>query len=139
MTKILVIEDETILREEIVEWLTMEGYEAVGAEDGMAGVESALRYLPNLIVCDILMPRLDGYGVLFEVHANPATVNIPFIFLTAKAAHEDIRKGMGLGADDYVIKPFTRLDLLQAIQARLAKKVRRYRNTPMRLRNCNRR
>lgn len=122
MAKILVIEDETILREEIVEWLTLEGYTAIDAKDGMAGVEAALRHLPDLIVCDILMPQLDGYGVLLEIHANPTTIGIPFIFLTAKAAHDEIRKGMDMGADDYITKPFTRLELLQAIQARLAKK-----------------
>lgn len=122
MTKILVIEDEAILREEIGEWLLLEGYTAVVAEDGMVGVEAAFRHLPDLIVCDILMPHLDGYGVLLEIHSNPATVEIPFIFLTAKAAHAEIRKGMDLGADDYITKPFTRLELLQAIEARLAKK-----------------
>lgn len=122
MTKILLIEDEMVMREEILEWLKLEGYEAVGAEDGMKGVEAAFHYLPDLIISDIMMPHLDGYGVLLEVHANPATVNIPFIFLTAKAAHEDFRKGMDLGADDYVTKPFTRLELLHAIETRLTRK-----------------
>src|SRR5215471_14572483 len=78
MTKILVIEDEAMLREEVVDWLTFEGYEAVGAEDGLAGVEQAAQHLPDLIVCDITMPRLDGYGVLLEIHANPTTADIPF-------------------------------------------------------------
>lgn len=128
MTKILVIEDERILREEIVRWLTLEDYEVLYAEDGVAGVESAFRHLPDLIVCDILMPRLDGYGVLLEVHDNPVTANIPFIFLTAKAAHDDIRQGMGMGADDYITKPFTRLELIQAIQVRLTKKNRQTQN-----------
>lgn len=123
MTKILVIEDETILRNEIVEWLTLEGYTALSAEDGLAGVETAFRQPPDLIVCDITMPRLDGYGVLAELQANPATTGIPFIFVTARVAHEDIRQGMNLGADDYITKPFTRLELLQAIQIRLAKKM----------------
>lgn len=122
MTKILLIEDEMVMREEILEWLKLEGYEVFGAEDGIKGVEAAFRYLPDLIISDIMMPHLDGYGVLLEVHANPATMSIPFIFLTAKAAHEDIRKGMDLGADDYVTKPFTRLELLHAIQTRLARK-----------------
>ncbi len=122
MTKILVIEDETILREEVVAWLTLEGYEAFSAEDGIAGVDAALRHQPDLIVCDVLMPRLDGYGVLLEVRNNQTILDIPFIFVTARAAYEDIRKGMALGADDYLTKPFTRLDLLQAIQARLAKR-----------------
>ncbi len=122
MTKILVIEDEAILREEMVEWLTLEDYEAIGAEDGVIGVECALKYQPGLIVCDITMPRLDGYGVFLELHANPATAHIPFIFLSARAALEDIRRGMTLGADDYITKPFTRGELLLAIETRLEKK-----------------
>lgn len=120
--KILVIEDETLLREEVVEWLTFEGYQATGVADGISGVEAALRQLPDLIICDITMPRLDGYGVLLEVHTNPATAGIPFIFVTARASYEDVRKGMNLGADDYITKPFTRLELLQAIHTRLQKK-----------------
>jgi DNA-binding response OmpR family regulator len=122
MVNILVIEDEPILRDEIVEWLILEGYNAFFASDGRTGVDAALSHLPDLIVCDILMPQVDGYNVLLEVHAHPATVNIPFIFLTAKAAQDEIRKGMDLGADDYITKPFTRLTLLHAIEARLAKK-----------------
>ena len=122
MVNILVIEDEPILREEIVEWLILEGYNAYSASDGRIGVDAALSHLPDLIVCDILMPQVDGYNVLLEVHAHPATVNIPFIFLTAKVAQDEIRKGMDLGADDYITKPFTRVTLLHAIAARLAKK-----------------
>ncbi len=122
MVNILVIEDEPILREEIVEWLILEGSNAFSASDGRIGVDAALSHLPDLIVCDILMPEVDGYNVLLEVHAHPATVNIPFIFLTAKVAQDEIRKGMDLGADDYITKPFTRLTLLHAIEARLAKK-----------------
>ena len=122
MTKILVIEDEAILREEIVEWLTMEDYTAFSAEDGLIGVEAAFRQLPDLIVCDVTMPHLDGYSVLAELNANPATAGIPFIFVTARVTHEDIRYGMSLGADDYITKPFTRVELLQTIQVRLAKK-----------------
>lgn len=122
MTKILVIEDETVLRNEIVEWLTLEGYSVVEAEDGLAGIAAALHHLPDLIVCDILMPQVDGYGVLLEIHAHSATSGIPFIFLTAKVAQDEIRKGMDLGADDYITKPFTHLALFSAIEARLAKK-----------------
>lgn len=122
MEKILVIEDETILRDEIVEWLTLEGYDVVSAANGGAGVEAALQHVPDLVVCDILMPQVDGYDVLLEIRAHPTTVGIPFIFLTAKAAQDEIRKGMDLGADDYITKPFTRLTLLHAIEARLAKK-----------------
>src|SRR5664279_5498150 len=122
MTKILVIEDEGILRDEICEWLTLEDYEAFGAADGIEGVSEAFHRQPDLIICDITMPRLDGHGVLLELRANPATVDIPFILVTARAAYEDVRKGMELGADDYITKPFSRLELLQAIQTRLEKK-----------------
>lgn len=122
MTKILVIEDEAILRDEIITWLTMEGYNAVGAVDGLEGLKEAFRDLPDLIVCDITMPHLDGHAVLLELRADPSTAAIPFIFVTARAAHDDIRKGMELGADDYITKPFTRLELLGAIQSRLDKK-----------------
>src|SRR5690606_12271733 len=101
------------------EWLKFEGYNAITAEDGIAGVEKALQHLPDLIVCDIMMPRLDGYGVLIEIRSNHKTADTPFVFLTARAAHEDIRAGMNLGADDYLTKPFTRIDLLQAVKSRL--------------------
>lgn len=122
MTKVLVIEDEAILRDEIITWLTLEGYAAVGVGDGLEGLNEAFRDPPDLIVCDITMPQLDGYGVLLELRAAPSTAAIPFIFITARAAHDDIRKGMDLGADDYITKPFTRLELMGAIQSRLDKK-----------------
>ncbi len=119
MPTILVIEDESLLRVEVAEWLMFEGYTAITAEDGVVGVEKALQHGPDLIVCDIMMPRLDGYGVLLEIRSNSVTADIPLIFLTARAAHEDIRAGMNLGADDYLTKPFTRVELLQAIKSRL--------------------
>lgn len=119
MPTILVIEDESLLRAEVAEWLMFEGYAAITAEDGVDGVEKALQHQPDLIVCDIMMPRLDGYGVLLEIRSNRLTVDIPFVFLTARAAHDDIRAGMNQGADDYLTKPFTRVELLQAIQSRL--------------------
>jgi signal transduction histidine kinase len=119
MPTILIIEDESLLRAEVAEWLTFEGYTALTAEDGITGVEMALQHLPDLIVCDIMMPGLDGYGVLLEIRSNKLTADIPLIFLTARAAHEDIRTGMNLGADDYLTKPFTRIELLQAIKSRL--------------------
>ncbi len=122
MMKILVIEDEAILRDEVVDWLTFEGYDARGAEDGVVGVDYAIRMVPDLIICDITMPRLDGYGVLSEVHSNPATASVPFVFVTARASHEDVRRGMSLGADDYITKPFTLAELLQAVGTRLQKK-----------------
>jgi len=121
VAKILVIDDETILRNEIVNWLTFEDYEVFSADNGLDGVAKAKKYLPDLIICDVTMPYLDGFGVLFEVHSDPATAHIPFIFETARASHDDIRHGMNLGADDYITKPFTRKQLLQAIQQRLEK------------------
>jgi len=117
-----VIDDEGTLRDEVVEWLTLEGYEAIAAEDGAAGLDAAFRYLPDLIVCDITMPHLNGYGVLLEMRANPLTATIPFVLVTARASYDDIRQGMLMGADDYITKPFKRLELLQAIQTRLEKK-----------------
>lgn len=121
MVKILVIEDETFLREEMIEWLTLEGYEAIGASEGLEGIKLAIQEAPALIVSDVTMPRMDGYALLVEVRAHPLTAEVPFIFVTARAAHEDIRKGMVLGADDYITKPFTRLEFLGAVQARLEK------------------
>ncbi len=122
MTKILIIEDEMILRGEVAEWLTLEGYVVIQAADGVEGLEKARAFLPDLIVCDITMPRLDGHAVLIELRAHSATDSIPFIFMTARAVYEDVRLGMDLGADDYITKPFSRLELLQAIQTRLNKK-----------------
>ncbi|MBZ0298680.1 MAG: response regulator [Anaerolineae bacterium] len=122
MMRILIIEDEAILRGEVIEWLTLEGYETRGAADGIEGINAAFQHTPDLLICDITMPRLDGYGVLLELRANPATANTPFIFVTARAAQEDIRKGMNLGADDYLTKPFSRLELLHAVESRLEKK-----------------
>ena len=119
MPTILVIEDEALLRAEVADWLMFEGYIAITAEDGVSGVEQAFTYMPDLIVCDIMMPRLDGYGVLLEIRSNSKTADIPFVFLTARAARNDIRAGMNLGADDYLVKPFTRTELLEAIKSRL--------------------
>jgi two-component system, sensor histidine kinase and response regulator len=122
MTKILIIDDETLLREEVMEWLTMTGYEVIGAADGLEGVNLALTHLPDVILCDIAMPRLDGYDVMVQVRANTLTQLTPFIYMTARAGLEDIRKGMSLGADDYITKPFTYQQLIQALETRLAKK-----------------
>src|SRR4051812_30714393 len=102
-------------------WLNYEGYEVISAENGLEGVAQATKHLPDLIVCDVTMPYLDGFGVLLEVHSNPTTARIPFIFVTARASHADVRHGMNLGADDYITKPFTRLQLLEAIKSRLNK------------------
>lgn len=121
MTKILLIEDSQDIRENIAEILALANYEVLEAENGKVGVELAKAELPDLIICDIMMPQLDGYGVLHMLGKNPATSGIPFIFLTAKSEKEDFRKGMNLGADDYLIKPFDDLELLDAIEMRLKK------------------
>lgn len=119
MTKILVIEDEQPYRENILDLLEAEEFEAISANNGLLGVQLALSEIPDMILCDVMMPELDGYGVLKALRQNPVTAAIPFIFLTAKADKVDFRAGMALGADDYVTKPFTCEDLLSAIAARL--------------------
>ncbi|EAW37293.1 response regulator [Lyngbya sp. PCC 8106] len=121
MSKILVIEDEFAIRDNIIELLEIEDFEVLGAENGRIGFQKASEYLPDLILCDVMMPDLDGYGVLSALRSNPTTATIPFIFLTAKAEHTDIRQGMGLGADDYLTKPCTAEELLEAIKTRLKK------------------
>ncbi|MFN8278469.1 MAG: response regulator [Chitinophagales bacterium] len=119
--KILLIEDNPAVRENTQEILELAGYEVVTAPDGKAGVELALQETPHLIICDIMMPVLDGYGVLHLIHKNPKTQATPFIFLTAKADRADQRKGMEMGADDFITKPFDNLELLNAIEARFKK------------------
>jgi CheY-like chemotaxis protein len=119
--KILVIEDEYIVAENIAELLETEEYEVIIARDGIEGLETARRELPDLIICDIMMPNLDGYGVLKELQKNEMTSAIPFIFLTAKNTKEDLRHGMNLGADDYLPKPFTPEELYNAVNSRLKK------------------
>lgn len=121
MTKILVIEDEVSLLESILELLKLENFDATGAENGRMGVQLAKEVQPDLIICDILMPDLDGHGVLTSLRSDPATALIPFIFLTAKTAADEFRAGMNLGADDYLTKPLKGSELLQAIAARLEK------------------
>jgi CRP-like cAMP-binding protein/AmiR/NasT family two-component response regulator len=121
MKKILLIEDNSDIRENTTEILELDGYEVLTAENGKIGVEMATKHKPDLIICDIMMPVLDGYGVLHLLSKNPETENIPFIFLTAKADRSDFRKGMEMGADDYITKPFDDLDLLNAIESRFKK------------------
>lgn len=121
MKKILVIEDMPSLREEILETLECLEFEPIGAENGRIGVQLAQLHAPDLIICDIMMPELDGYGVFKSLRENPETASIPFIFLSAKADKTDIRQGMNLGADDYLTKPFTIAELSEAISARLNK------------------
>lgn len=121
MTKILVIEDEKAIRENILELLETQDFEAIGAENGRIGVKIATEQVPDLILCDVMMPELDGYEVLEALRADPLTVTIPFIFLTAKADKSDTRKGMELGADDYLTKPCRAVELLRAVESRLEK------------------
>ncbi|MCT7972700.1 EAL domain-containing response regulator [Laspinema olomoucense] len=121
MKKILVIEDEELVRNNILEILDTVDFRVIGACNGGMGVQLAEEHLPDLILCDVMMPELDGYGVLAALRNNPVTATIPFIFLTAKGDKTDIRQGMNLGADDYLTKPFRRKELLGAIEARLIK------------------
>jgi len=119
---VLLIEDSQDIRESTAEILELANFRVFTAENGKVGVELALEHLPDIVLCDIMMPQLDGYGVLYLLSKNEQTANIPFIFLTAKAERTDIRKGMGLGADDYLTKPFDDMDLLNAIEVRLQKR-----------------
>lgn len=121
MKRLLLIEDDIVLRENTAEILELSGYEVKTASNGKKGVAAALEYLPDLIICDIMMPELDGYGVLSKLSQNEKTNSIPFIFLSAKTEHRDIRKGMELGADDYLTKPYEEHELIGAIESRLAK------------------
>lgn len=121
MKKILLIEDNPEIRENTSEILLLAGYDVSTAENGKVGVDMAQKKKPDLIICDIMMPELDGYGVLHILNKHEETSAIPFIFLTAKTEKTDIRKGMTLGADDYLTKPFDDTDLLNAIETRLRK------------------
>ena len=121
MKKILLIEDDIALRENTAELLELSSYEVITAPNGKIGIEKAFQLRPDVIVCDIMMPEIDGYGVLNAISSNSKTSNIPFIFLSAKTEHKEIRKGMDLGADDYLTKPFDELELINAIESRLAK------------------
>jgi DNA-binding NarL/FixJ family response regulator len=119
MKKILIIEDEPEMRRNIATVLRFEKYEALVAENGRTGLELAREAKPDLILCDVMMPQLDGYGVLQALREDAELSLIPFIFLTAKGEKEDLRSGMNLGADDYLTKPVAKADLLRAIEARL--------------------
>lgn len=121
MKKILVIEDNQQVRENVEEILELADYSVLTAPNGKKGVEIAIESMPDLIICDIMMPVLDGYGVLHLLNMNPATFGIPFIFLTAKSEKSDLRKGMEMGADDYLTKPFDGIELLKAVEIRLKK------------------
>lgn len=134
MPKILVIEDEESVRENLLDLLIAEEFETVSAANGKIGLNLAISEAPDLILCDMMMPELDGYGVLKALRQQPLTATIPFIFLTAKSAKSDFRQGMDMGADDYLTKPFTRAELLSAIINKLEK----YANFKKHLSNQNR-
>ena len=121
LKKVLLIEDDDIIREHTAEILKLANYDVITASNGKDGGFLAKSKIPDIILCDIMMPDLDGYGVLHVVSSNPQTATIPFLFLTAKTQLTDIRKGMGLGADDYLCKPFSGVELLEAIEVRLKK------------------
>jgi EAL domain-containing protein (putative c-di-GMP-specific phosphodiesterase class I)/CheY-like chemotaxis protein len=121
MSKILVIEDEESVRENLLDLLEAENFETVVAANGKIGLDAAMSEHPDLILCDMMMPELDGYGVLAALRKDPLTSTIPFIFLTAKSAKSDFRQGMNMGADDYLTKPFTRIELLNTIVNKLEK------------------
>ena len=120
--KVLIIEDNDDIRESTAEVLDLAGYQTFTAKHGKLGVEMALNHLPDVILCDIMMPELDGYGVLYLLNKNQKTANIPFIFITAKTERADMRKGMEMGADDYLTKPFDDIELFKAIESRFKKK-----------------
>lgn len=121
MTKILIIEDDELLRNNTAELLELSGYQVLTAPDGQMGIHKAKQEIPDLIICDIMMPKMDGYEVLENLTSDDQTKYIPFIFLTAKTKHKEIRKGMDMGADDYLTKPFDESDLLNSIESRLEK------------------
>lgn len=121
MKTILVIEDEQTVRESILDLLEAEGFHGIGGENGNIGVQLAQQHHPDLILCDVMMPELDGFSVLSQLRKSPETAGIPFIFLTASGTKADQRQGMELGADDYLTKPCTATDLLGAVSGRLAK------------------
>src|ERR1700761_4749410 len=119
MKKILVIEDQPEMLRNLTTILRLEKFQPIAAENGRVGVEAALKEKPDVILCDVMMPELDGYGVIAALRANAETAATPFIFLTAKGEKPDIRAGMNLGADDYLTKPVAKADLLNAIRSRL--------------------
>lgn len=122
MNRVLIIEDNFDVRENISEILKLADYEVFTAGNGKIGVELALKHIPDIILCDIMMEELDGYGVIFMLSKHKETSTIPFIFITAKTQRQDLRKAMEMGADDYLVKPFNEMELLNAIESRLKKR-----------------
>lgn len=121
MKTVLLIEDDTVLRENTAELLELSNYKVITAANGQIGLEAAIKNNPDIIVCDVMMPILDGYGVLEGLSKDNITKFIPFIFLSAKTERRDVRKGMDLGADDYITKPFSEDEIISAIESRIAK------------------
>ena len=121
MSTILIIDDNNDIRDNTAEILSLAGYATLTAENGKKGLDAAIKQKPDLIICDISMPELDGYGVLHLLRKNVETEGIPFIFLTAKTERSDFRKGMDMGADDFITKPFDDIELLNAVEIRLKK------------------
>ncbi|TXE10465.1 response regulator [Gelidibacter salicanalis] len=121
MRRLLLIEDDTVLRENTAELLELSDYQVMTAPNGKIGMQLAKKHLPDLIVCDIMMPEMDGYAVLEALSNDESTKYIPFIYLSAKTERQDVRRGMNLGADDYITKPFSEEELISAIESRLAK------------------
>lgn len=119
MTKILVIEDEPLVLEGTLDLLEMEGFEVQGAYNGALGLQVVPNFQPDVILCDIMMPEVDGYAVLESLRQNPATAHIPFVFLTAKASKEERQRGLDMGANSYLSKPFTADELLAAISEQI--------------------
>ncbi|MCP9234585.1 response regulator [Lewinella sp. JB7] len=124
---LLVIEDNQEVRENLSEILELYGFRVIAAADGLDGARAAIEHLPDLVLCDVMMPQLDGFGVLNLLSENERTAGIPFIFITARTESEDIRRGMNLGADDYITKPFYKDELLQVVRTRLKKAATRQR------------
>jgi DNA-binding LytR/AlgR family response regulator len=122
MKMIMIMEDDPAVRENMQFLLEESGYDVVTASDGREGIKLASKILPDMILCDIMMPQLDGYQVLQKVRETPAMAAIPFVFLTAKSELTDMRRGMQLGADDFILKPYKAEDLLMAVQLQLKKK-----------------
>ena len=117
--QVLIVEDDAVIRANVLELLSEEGFEVISAQDGADGLALAKARIPDLVVCDISLPKLDGYGVLKGIREDPTIASTPFIFLTAKAERCDVRTGMSLGADDYLSKPFTMSELLDAVHIRM--------------------
>jgi CheY-like chemotaxis protein len=124
MKKIVVVEDNADVREEMLAILRFEGFEVRDADNGRRGLELVKEWTPDLVICDLMMPEMDGYAMLEALRADPHLTAIPFICLTARAERRDMRKAMELGADDYLTKPFTAEELLAALGAAMARVAR---------------